>query len=79
MLAALRCQSDAERSRTPDAVRTAYTGLQSQGLQNKEIVLELTITECTLIKFYVSSILSKLAAMRTASVRIAAQRGTMKL
>ncbi len=53
--------------------------LLAQGLQNKEIALELTITERT-VKFYVSSILSKLGAgNRTEAVRIAAQRGMVKL
>jgi DNA-binding NarL/FixJ family response regulator len=53
--------------------------LLAQGLQNKEIALELTITERT-VKFYVSSILSKLGAgNRTEAVKIAVQRGLVKL
>jgi DNA-binding NarL/FixJ family response regulator len=53
--------------------------LLAQGLQNKEIALELTITERT-VKFYVSSILSKLGAgNRTEAVRLAVQRGLVKL
>lgn len=53
--------------------------LLAQGLQNKEIALELTITERT-VKFYVSSILSKLGAgNRTEAVRVAVQRGLVKL
>jgi DNA-binding NarL/FixJ family response regulator len=53
--------------------------LLAQGLQNKEIALELVITERT-VKFYVSSILSKLdAGNRTEAVTIAVQRGLVKL
>jgi DNA-binding NarL/FixJ family response regulator len=53
--------------------------LLAQGLQNKEIALELSITERT-VKFYVSSILSKLGAgNRTEAVKIAVQRGLVKL
>lgn len=53
--------------------------LLATGLQNKEIALELTITERT-VKFYVSSILSKLGAgNRTEAVTIAVQRGLVKL
>jgi DNA-binding NarL/FixJ family response regulator len=53
--------------------------LLAQGLQNKEIAAELVITERT-VKFYVSSILSKLGAgNRTEAVTIAVQRGLVKL
>lgn len=53
--------------------------LLARGLQNKEIAIELTITERT-VKFYVSSILSKLnAGNRTEAVRLALQRGLVKL
>lgn len=53
--------------------------LLAQGLQNKEIANELVITERT-VKFYVSSILSKLGAgNRTEAVTIAVQRGLVKL
>jgi DNA-binding NarL/FixJ family response regulator len=53
--------------------------LLAQGLQNKEIALELVITERT-VKFYVSSILSKLGAgNRTEAVTMAVQRGLVKL
>ena len=53
--------------------------LLAQGLQNKEIAAQLVITERT-VKFYVSSILSKLGAgNRTEAVTIAVQRGLVKL
>ncbi len=53
--------------------------LMARGLQNKEIAAELVITERT-VKFYVSSILSKLGASnRTEAVAIAAQRGLISL
>jgi DNA-binding NarL/FixJ family response regulator len=53
--------------------------LLATGLQNKEIAVELTITERT-VKFYVSSILSKLGAgNRTEAVTMAVQRGLVKL
>lgn len=53
--------------------------LLAQGLQNKEIALEMHITERT-VKFYVSSILSKLGAgNRTEAVRLAVQRGLVRL
>lgn len=53
--------------------------LLAQGLQNKEIAAELTITERT-VKFYVSSILGKLGAgNRTEAVTLAVQRGLVKL
>jgi len=53
--------------------------LLAQGLQNKEIAAELVITERT-VKFYVSSILSKLGAgNRTEAVTLAVQRGLVKL
>ena len=50
-------------------------GLLAQGLQNKEIALELVISERT-VKFHVSSILQKLdAGNRTEAVTIAIQHG----
>jgi DNA-binding NarL/FixJ family response regulator len=53
--------------------------LLAQGMSNKQIAAELTITERT-SKFHVSSILSKLgAANRTEAVKIAAQRGLVRL
>lgn len=53
--------------------------LLAQGLQNKEIAVELSITERT-VKFYVSSILGKLGAgNRTEAVTLAVQRGLVKL
>jgi DNA-binding NarL/FixJ family response regulator len=53
--------------------------LLAQGLQNKEIAAEMHITERT-VKFYVSSILSKLGAgNRTEAVTMAVQRGLVKL
>ena len=53
--------------------------LLAQGLQNKEIAVELVISERT-VKFHVSAILNKLGAgNRTESVAIAAQRGLITL
>jgi DNA-binding NarL/FixJ family response regulator len=53
--------------------------LMAQGRSNKQIATELVITERT-TKFHVSSILAKLeAANRTEAVKIAAQRGLVKL
>ncbi len=53
--------------------------LIAQGKSNKQIAAALVITERT-CKFHVSSILSKLgAANRTEAVKIAAQRGLVKL
>ncbi len=53
--------------------------LMSQGLQNKEIALQLVISERT-VKFHVSSILGKLGAgNRTEAVSLAAQRGLVEL
>ncbi len=66
----------------PDALtprEQSVLQLLAQGLQNKEIANELVITERT-VKFYVSSILSKLGAgNRTEAVTIAVQRGLVKL
>jgi NarL family two-component system response regulator LiaR len=54
-------------------------GLLAQGKTNKEIALELVITERT-VKFHVSSILGKLGAgNRTEAVTIAAQQGLVEL
>jgi DNA-binding NarL/FixJ family response regulator len=51
----------------------------AQGLQNKEIALELSISERT-VKFHVSSILAKLGAgNRTEAVALAAQKGLVDL
>lgn len=53
--------------------------LLARGLPNKAIAAQLFITERT-VKFYVSAILAKLGATnRTEAVRIAAQRGLVKL
>ena len=53
--------------------------LLAQGLQNKEIAVELVISERT-VKFHVSAILGKLeAGNRTEAVAIAAQKGLIKL
>jgi DNA-binding NarL/FixJ family response regulator len=53
--------------------------LLAQGQQNKEIALQLVISERT-VKFHVSSILGKLGAgNRTEAVRIAAQQGLIEL
>lgn len=53
--------------------------LLAQGLQNKEIAHELTITERT-VKFHISAILSKLdAGNRTEAVTIALQQGLIEL
>jgi DNA-binding NarL/FixJ family response regulator len=53
--------------------------LIAQGKPNKEIAVDLTISERT-VKFHVSSILGKLnAGNRTEAVTIAAQRGLVRL
>lgn len=53
--------------------------LLAQGLQNKEIAADLTITERT-VKFHVSSIMGKLGAgNRTEAVSIAVQQGLISL
>jgi len=53
--------------------------LLAQGLPNKEIAAKLVIAERT-VKFYVSSILSKLrVGNRTEAVAVAAQRGLISL
>jgi DNA-binding NarL/FixJ family response regulator len=53
--------------------------LLAQGKPNREIAVELVITERT-VKFHVSSILMKLgAANRTEAVSVAAQRGLVEL
>jgi DNA-binding NarL/FixJ family response regulator len=53
--------------------------LMTQGKSNRQIAAELVITERT-TKFHVSSILAKLEAVnRTEAVKIAAQRGWVKL
>jgi DNA-binding NarL/FixJ family response regulator len=71
-----------DRGEHPDALTPREKNvlqLLAQGLQNKEIATELVITERT-VKFYVSSILSKLGAgNRTEAVTIAVQRGLVKL
>jgi DNA-binding NarL/FixJ family response regulator len=68
---------DSPESLTPREQKVLQ--LLAQGLQNKEIAAELIITERT-VKFYVSSILSKLGAgNRTEAVTIAVQRGLVKL
>lgn len=53
--------------------------LLAQGLQNKEIAVELVISERT-VKFHVSSIMGKLGAgNRTEAVSLAAQQGLIEL
>lgn len=53
--------------------------LMAQGLQNKEIAQQLVISERT-VKFHVSAILAKLGAgNRTEAVRLAMQRGLVRL
>ncbi len=53
--------------------------LLTQGKQNKEIAIELSVTERT-VKFHISSILGKLGAgNRTEAVTIAIQRGLVEL
>lgn len=70
----LKAETDSLTAREQHVLR-----LLAQGLQNKEIALELAITERT-VKFYVSSILSKLGAgNRTEAVRMAVQRGLVRL
>jgi len=53
--------------------------LLAQGKANKEIAVDLTITERT-VKFHISSILSKLdVTNRTEAVTVALQRGLVSL
>jgi DNA-binding NarL/FixJ family response regulator len=53
--------------------------LLAQGKQNKEIAVELIISERT-VKFHISSILAKLeAGNRTEAVTIALQKGLVEL
>jgi NarL family two-component system response regulator LiaR len=73
----LRQVSEGFEPLTPRELEVLH--LLAQGMQNKEIAAELTITERT-VKFYVSSILGKLGAgNRTEAVAIAAQRGLISL
>lgn len=66
-------QREALSPREKDVLR-----LMARGLQNKEIALELVITERT-VKFHVSSILAKLGAgNRTEAVTIALQEGLVE-
>lgn len=72
-----REQGDAAEPLTPR--EREVIGLLAQGLQNKEIALELSISERT-VKFHVSSILAKLGAgNRTEAVALAAQKGLVDL
>jgi NarL family two-component system response regulator LiaR len=58
---------------------TQVLRLMAQGLVNKEIAIQLAISERT-VKFHVSAILSKLGAgNRTEAVRLAVQRGLVAL
>jgi DNA-binding NarL/FixJ family response regulator len=73
----LRQVSEGFEPLTPRELEVLH--LLAQGMQNKEIAAELTITERT-VKFYVSSILGKLGAgNRTEAVAIAAQKGLISL
>jgi DNA-binding NarL/FixJ family response regulator len=73
----LRQVSEGFEPLTPRELEVLH--LLAQGMQNKEIAAELTITERT-VKFYVSSILGKLGAgNRTEAVAIATQRGLISL
>jgi len=78
----LRQVSEAEAKPKVDALtprELEVLGLLAQGLQNKEIAVELVISERT-VKFHVSSIMSKLGAgNRTEALSIAAQRGLVQL
>lgn len=72
-----REQGDAAEPLTPR--EREVIGMLAQGLQNKEIALELSISERT-VKFHVSSILAKLGAgNRTEAVALAAQKGLVDL
>lgn len=69
-------KSDFPEKLTPRELEVLH--LLAQGLQNKEIALELIISERT-VKFHVSSILQKLdAGNRTEAVTIAIQHGLVK-
>jgi DNA-binding NarL/FixJ family response regulator len=66
--------ADALTEREMDVLR-----LMAKGMPNKEIAAALVVTERT-VKFHISAILSKLGAgNRTEAVRVAVQRGLVRL
>ena len=72
-----RAQDEVSEELTPRELEVIQ--LLAQGLQNKEIAAQLSISERT-VKFHVSSILAKLGAgNRTEAVALAAQKGLVDL